>query len=99
MDMSDIYYILIILDLRLKGDLLLNKIIDKEAVQMIINTIQHNILDKYYLNPNLEQLPDYIDILFSLGGNTKLRLFRYFLVITVGYSQCDIEDYFLLSCV
>ncbi|KAJ6001201.1 hypothetical protein N7481_001610 [Penicillium waksmanii] len=47
MDNTDAYYTALILDPRVKGDILLHQLSDNEAGQMIINAIRENIHEQY----------------------------------------------------
>jgi hypothetical protein len=47
MDESDIYYTAVILDPRVKGNLILNKLDNKETRNIILTAIRENLYEKY----------------------------------------------------
>lgn len=94
MDKYDIYYTSMILDPRLKGDLLLSELADQETGQMIIDAIRKSISERYYTEPSSSQ-PDHQERSSAISDDsTELRLFRRLPAISKRPQQSDIEDYF-----
>ncbi|KAJ5743520.1 hypothetical protein N7533_010622 [Penicillium manginii] len=95
MDNTDAYYTALILDPRVKGDILLHKLSDNEAGQMIINTIRENIHEQYRHELVDTQTSSTNAVLLDNHHNSiEMRMLQRLTPIVQKPAGSDIDDYF-----
>jgi hypothetical protein len=95
MDNTDAYYTALILDPRVKGDILLHELSDNEAGQMIINTIRENIHEQYRHELVDTQISSTNAVLLDDHHNSiEMRMLQRLSPIIQKPAGSDIDDYF-----
>jgi hypothetical protein len=95
MDETDAYYTALILDPRMKGDLLLRELSGDGARQMIIDTTRENMRQKYHYDSIEEDSISSIDsILLEGHDDPEVRMLRRLAPITRKVAGSDIDEYF-----
>jgi hypothetical protein len=98
MDNTDAYYTALILDPRVKGDLLLHELSDNEAGQMIVNTIRENIHEQYsYEAVDTQTSSTNTILLHKHQDNIEARMLQRLTPIVQKPAGSDIDDYFTSS--
>ena len=94
MDNTDTYYTALILDPRVKGDLLLKEL-DTEVGQMIIDTIRKDIHTKY-LGKTRQSSPDSV-IVSDNYSDPETRMLQRLAPVIRKPAGSDVDDYFTTS--
>ncbi|KAJ5974771.1 hypothetical protein N7481_008478 [Penicillium waksmanii] len=95
MDETDAYYTALILDPRMKGDLLLHEVSGHGAGQIIIDTIRDNIRQRYHHKPIEEDsIPSIDPILLQDHDDPEVRMLQRLAPIAKKVVGSDIDEYF-----
>ena len=96
MDSTDVYYTILILDPRVKGDLLVNEL-DTKTGQIIINEIQENIYQNYHHISEPVNKVISKNIIISNQNGPEMRLLQRLAPIIQKPAGSDIDEYFSTS--